>query len=76
MDNLVGVPVLVEDAPEIEYRNGLFHIIQRIGEHRLERVMRPHIFLLGLRRATMAARQHRFGGAEIIPFPKARPSHG
>lgn len=76
MDNLAGVPVLVEEAPEIEYRNGLFHVIQRIGERRFERVMRPHIFLLGLRRAAEAARKHRFAGAEIIPFPKRSPQHG
>jgi len=63
----------VEEPPEIELGpDGMFHIIQtyRKDGMRIERVMRPHTFMLALRRAAEAARKHRMGGAAIIEFPK------
>jgi hypothetical protein len=66
LQNLDAI-IFVEDAPEIEYRKGLFHIRQRISDTAvIERVMRPNTFMLALRRAAEAAHQHKFGGAEII----------
>jgi hypothetical protein len=59
----------IEQPPEFEYRNGLFHVTQTVGGYRFERVMRPHIFMLALRRAAECAKAHKFGGAEIIDFP-------
>ena len=61
----------IEEPPEFDYRNGLFHIVQtyKQGAMRIERVMRPHTFLRGLRRAAECAKKHKFGGAEIIDFP-------
>lgn len=60
----------IEEPPEIEYRRGLFHVTQIIGGHRVERVMHPYVFMVGLRRAAEAARKHKFGGAKIIPFTR------
>lgn len=62
--------MLVNEPPEFTYSGGLFHIKQRYSETCvIERVMRPSVFLLALRRAAEAARQHKFGGAQIIDFP-------
>jgi hypothetical protein len=61
----------VDEPPEIDYRHGLFHITQTIGDYRFERVMRAHVFLLTLRRAAEAARKHRLGGAVVIPFERS-----
>ena len=58
-----------EEPPQFDYRHGLFHITTQQGGIRIERVMRPHVFILGLRRAAECARKHVFGGAEIIDFP-------
>jgi hypothetical protein len=60
----------VTEPPEIEYIDGMFHVTQTVGNYRFERVMRPHVFMLGLRRAAEAARKHRLGGADIIPFQR------
>jgi hypothetical protein len=60
----------VQEPPEIEYRDGMFHLTTVVGEYRFERVMRPHVFMLALRRAAEAARKHRMGGAVVIPFER------
>jgi hypothetical protein len=41
----------IEEAPEFDYRKGLFHVRQRIGDRTFERVMSPHVFMVALRRA-------------------------
>lgn len=60
----------VEEPPEFEYRDGLFRITQVVGSIRVERVMSPHVYMRAVRRAVECARQHKFGGAEVIEFPK------
>jgi hypothetical protein len=60
----------VTDPPEFDYIDGLFHIRQRLDGRIVERVMRPHVFLLALRRAAEVARAHRMGGAVVIPFAR------
>jgi hypothetical protein len=61
----------IVEPPEFEYRDGHFHIRQRFSESCvIERVMAPHVFMLSLRRAAEAAREHRLGGAVIIPFER------
>lgn len=60
----------IEEAPEFAYKGGLFFVTQHIGNRTLERVMSPHVFMLGLRRAAECARKHRFASADIIPFAK------
>jgi hypothetical protein len=60
----------VDQPPEFEYRDGLFHLVTTVGQYRFERVMRPHVFMLALRRAAEAARKHRMGGAVVIPFER------
>jgi len=65
----------VTEPPEIEYRHGLFFLRQRFSEtFTIERVMSPHVFMLGLRLAAEAAHKHKFGGAEIIRFPAEEDS--
>lgn len=59
----------IEEPPEFDYRKGLFHVRQRIGNKTFERVMSPYVFMLALRRAAECASKHKFGGAEIINFP-------
>lgn len=60
----------VEDGPEFELRNGLFHIIYRSGEDRLEVVLPPSAFFRGLRRAAEAGRGFHFAAAEVVEFPQ------
>jgi hypothetical protein len=60
----------IEEPPEFDYRDGLFHVRQTVGDMVFERVMRPHVFILSLKRAADAAGQHFRGGAEIIDLAK------
>lgn len=60
----------VEEPPEFDFRSGLFHISQTVGGHRIERVMRPSVFMVALRKAAECARKHRFAGATVIPFER------
>lgn len=62
----------VEEAPEFDYRGGLFHITQQIGNETFERVMSPHIFMVALRKAAEVAKKHRFGSAEVIDFERVK----
>lgn len=61
----------VTEPPEFDYREGLFHITVEVGGLRTERVCKPHVFMLGLRRAAECAKKHKFGGADILPFTRA-----
>jgi hypothetical protein len=64
------ISYFIEEPPEFELRGGLFHITQKIGDQTFERVMRPSVFMVALRRAAEAARKHRFASAEIVEFAK------
>ena len=70
MPHTIEACFFVEQPPEFDYRDGLFHIVQTVGNYRFERVMAPHVFMRTLRRAAECARKHKFGGADIIPFRK------
>lgn len=64
--------VLVEDAPEIEFRAGLFYICDPSGT---VRAMRPHVMLRGFHRCAKAIQDyHAATGAEVVQFPAA--AHG
>lgn len=65
----------VEEPSSFEYRDGLFRIVQMVGNRRYECVMSPHVFMRALRHAAECARKHRFGGAEIIAFPRGAAQH-
>lgn len=69
-----GATVLIEEAPDIEFRGGLFYVIDTVGEKQLVRAMRPNVFFRLFAKAGEAARQHKFGSAEIILFPEADDS--
>lgn len=62
-----GACFYVTDPPDVDYIDGLFHVTRTIGGKRCEIVMRPHPFMVTLRRFAECASKHKFGGAEIIP---------
>ena len=72
MDICGGAAVFIEEAPEIELRGGLYYVTDLVGDGKIVRVMRPSVFFQLFARAGDAAKQHRFGGAEIIPFTRKR----
>lgn len=43
--------MLIEEVPEIEQRDGLFYVKVRVGGSDTQFVARPHLFMLGARRA-------------------------
>lgn len=64
----------IQEPPEFEFCDGLFHIKQRIGGYTFDRVMSPHVFLQTLRRANQAlTRYHE--GATVIDFKAASDGH-
>lgn len=65
--------VYIRDVPEIEYRDCLFHVVQTIGDTRLERVMLPRVFMEGIASAVAAARLH-CGARRVVPI-RAVPDH-
>jgi hypothetical protein len=68
---LPDVCYFISEPPQFEYRGGMFHVTQRFSDNlKIERVMSPHLFMLALRRAAECAKRHKFGGAQIIDFPK------
>ena len=48
----------VDEPPEIEYRDNLFHITQTIGKYRFERVMRPEVYFESIAKAVEIGREH------------------
>ena len=69
-----GAAVLIEQAPEIELRGGLYYVTDLVGDGKIVRVMRPSVFFQLFARAGQAAKLHRFSGAEVIAFPTAEES--
>jgi hypothetical protein len=64
----------VDEPPDLEYRNGLFHITQQVGSYRFTRVMRPHTFLQTVRKFSAVAKQ--FGNdpdKNILAFERRSP---
>jgi hypothetical protein len=60
--------VLVEQPPEIEFRAGLFYVVDDCGC----RAYRPATFFLAIARAVEQSRQYRANGAEVVQL---RPGH-
>lgn len=68
----LNVAAFVEEPPEITYREGLFHVVQRYSDDCvIERVMSPAVFMLALKRAADAASLHFKSGAEVFSFAQA-----
>jgi hypothetical protein len=58
----------VEQAPDIEFRDGLFHVTHYIGNYRFERVMLPSVLIHTIEAGQEALRQYReHGSAQVIP---------
>lgn len=57
----------VAEPPEIELRDGLFHIVQTVGEYRFERVMQPSTFAKTVWRGEQALASFRSGG-NVVKF--------
>jgi hypothetical protein len=61
------VPILVEELPKWERRNGMFIVsCERTG---VCRAYPPHQFFALLANMAEIAREFRFGEGEVIPFP-------
>ena len=69
-----GATVLIEETPEIEFRGGLFYVIDSVGDRQIVRAMRPNVFFRLFAKAGEAAKKHKFGSAEVIPFPETGES--
>ena len=64
--------ILLEEPPEVEYRNGLFYIRDAEG---MVRAMRPNVMFRGFQRTAKAIQDYYAAeGAEIIEFPAT--AHG
>jgi hypothetical protein len=48
-----------EEAPEFDYRKGMFHVVQIVGGRRVVRVMPPETFFETIRRAVEISRRHK-----------------
>jgi hypothetical protein len=57
----------VEEPPEIELRDGLFYVVQCVGDYRFERVMRPSTFARAVWRCEQALSAFR-SGSNIVEF--------
>jgi hypothetical protein len=71
----------VEDPPEIEFRDGLFHLATTIGGMRFERVMLPHVFAKSIWRGEQALRLFRSGANVVelrakVPDEDCPAAHG
>ena len=66
---LEGVAMLIEEAPEIEERGGLFYIAVQVGGEKMVFVARPNLFFLGVQQAKIAGRNF-FKRSKIVPFER------
>jgi len=66
MPHRLDASFYVEEPPEVEYRDGLFFIVQMVGGYRFERVMRPATFARTVWKFEQALSQFR-GNAKVIP---------
>lgn len=60
----------VEEPPEFEFHDGLFHITTKIGGCRFERVMRPSVFFEAIAKAVDTSRKYRGRGAVVSIVPR------
>ena len=60
----------VDEIPDIIYEDGLFHIVQTVGNYRFERVMRPAIFFATIAKAVEVSRQHRLRSNVVSIVPR------
>lgn len=68
-----GVPqvYLIEEAPEVELRGGLYYVTDRLEGQTIIRIFRPNTFLKTFARFGEQARAYRSGGADVIEFSDA-----
>lgn len=64
----------VDEPPEIEFRDGLFHVIYAAGEKTIERVMLPSVFARTIWRGEQALATFR-KGAEVVEIRAAIGGH-
>jgi hypothetical protein len=62
----------VDEPPDIELRDGLFFIIQTVGNYRFERVMRPSTFARAVWRGEQALSAFR-SGSNVVEFKAKVP---
>jgi hypothetical protein len=55
----------VDEPPEIEFRDGMFRITQRVGNYSFERAMSPHVFAKTVWRGEQALALFR-SGAKVV----------
>ena len=58
----------VEIGPEIELRDGLFHVCYTIGNYRFDVVLPPHAYLKALRAANRCAELFHAGERNVVHF--------
>ena len=56
--------IFIEQPPEIEFREGLFFVTDRIGELVIRRCFTPHTFMKMVRRGQKAAAE--FHSASVV----------
>lgn len=65
-------PILIEDAPDYEFKNGLFYVRLPAADTIL--AYRPCVFFEAIAAAVEESRQYRTAGAEIINLHAASAS--
>lgn len=59
-------PLLIEQVPEFEQREGLFYVTVKVGGEDMQFVARPHTFIAGARNAGKVGRE--FMAAQSEPL--------
>lgn len=70
MPDRIEACFFVTEPPDIQYRDGMFHIVQVIGNYRFERCMLPATFMQTVVRFVEAARQHRVKRGLLFDLPR------
>ena len=71
MRMLLDGPVIVDEAPEFEYRGGMFYATIKVGEDEICLCFRPSTFFQGIADAACETRKARLIGAKVVQFPGA-----
>lgn len=61
---------IIEEAPEVQLRGGLFYVVDRTEGVVIVRVFRPSTFFKTIATFAEESRNYRVAGAEVIPFPE------
>jgi hypothetical protein len=67
--------IFCQEPPEFELRDGMVHILQRMGKNtQTERIMRPSTFLKALRAANRLADEFHAGERNVVAIRRPRRS--